>query len=217
MYVCDLKYYENSRAEMLEFLPQGSNKILDVGCGTGAFGKAIKLANANAEVWGTDIHQAAITQATATLDKAIRVNPESNFETLPDGYFDVVFFNDVLEHMIDPYAKLAHIKSKLSPKGCVVASIPNIRFFRVLSDLLFKGDFRYQDDGVMDRTHLRFFTRKSIVRMFEDAGFKIQQIKPLNKTRSLRPFFLYFLSLGLIGKDIFYPQFAVVANKGLDV
>lgn len=186
--------------------------ILDVGCSNGAFGRNIKSHFA-AEVWGVDINPAAIQEAAKVLDKAFCFDLATNLDQFEDEKFDVIYFNDVLEHMPDPYTLLSRVKNKLKKDGVIVASIPNIRFFRVLSDLLFNRDFRYQDDGVMDRTHLRFFTKKSIVRMFEEQDYKVDVIEPINKSKSMRPWFMYLLTLGLIGRDIFYPQFAVVAAR----
>jgi hypothetical protein len=92
--------------------------------------------------------------------------------------FDCIVFNDVLEHMIDPWSVLATTRSLLSARGVVVASIPNIRHVSVLLPLLVRGRWSYMEWGVLDRTHLRFFTRRSMISMFEGAGYRVTHIEP---------------------------------------
>jgi 2-polyprenyl-3-methyl-5-hydroxy-6-metoxy-1,4-benzoquinol methylase len=212
LYSVESRYFGCSRSEMLKYLPPKFDRMLDVGCSNGAFGEVIKKSHA-CEVWGVDINSSAIELAKEKLDQALCCDLTTNLDTLEDDKFDVIYFNDVLEHFIDPYSLLSGIKSKLTQNGQIIASIPNVRYFRVLSSLLMKRDWKYEDDGVMDRTHLRFFTKKSICRMFEEAGYKVNIIEPINKTKSLRPYLMSILTLGLLGRDIFYPQFAISVFK----
>lgn len=205
-------YYSGVRSEMLRYFPEGARTMLDVGCGEGLFGKTAKT-RFDAEVWGIDINKSSVEQAQNNLDKAILGDVSHLFDALPDGHFDVIYFNDVLEHMVDPYSLLEDIKSKLSATGLVVASIPNIRYHRVLTQILLKRDFKYEKAGVMDETHMRFFTQKSIERMFVEAGYEPITLEPINKGKSIRPIFYQLVSLGLIGRDISYPQLAVTAKK----
>ena len=95
---------------------------------------------------------------------------------LPDSYFDTIIFADVLEHFVDPSCILGQIKSKLSQHGEIIASIPNVRHWSVLRDLL-EGRWDYVDAGILDRTHLRFFTKSSLVEMFKTAGFCLEKIQ----------------------------------------
>lgn len=212
LYTNEQNYFGHKRPEMVALFPSQAKRALDVGCSNGIFGLELKK-KYNAEVWGVDINNTAIAEAKKRLDQAHCFDLTKNMNELKDNYFDVIYFNDVLEHLVDPYTLLRDIKSKLTDKGQVIASIPNIRYFRVLDDILFKKDFKYQNDGVLDRTHLRFFTKKSIIRMFEESGYKINEVTPINKTRSLRPLKYFFLSLGLFGSDVCYPQFAIKATK----
>jgi len=205
-------YYQATREELLPFFPKDGKTVLDVGCGEGLFGKGLKQ-NFGAEVWGVDISEASISAAEKNLDKAILADITTNLDVLPDNYFDIMYFNDVLEHMIDPYTLLANISSKLSENGRVVASIPNIMHHKVLWNLIFKHDFRYENAGVMDETHLRWFTRKSMMRMFSEAGFIDVETMPVFKTKSYRPLVMQIATLGMIGTDISYPQFIVSATK----
>lgn len=93
---------------------------------------------------------------------------------MPDGYFDLVVCNDVLEHMADPQKALATIRAKMAADGRLVGSLPNVRSVWVLLDLLFRRDWRYRESGVLDSTHLRFFTFKSARRLLTESGFEIE-------------------------------------------
>jgi 2-polyprenyl-3-methyl-5-hydroxy-6-metoxy-1,4-benzoquinol methylase len=123
----------------------------------------------------------------------------------------VIICNDVLEHLVDPYATLVQLRGKLKPGGVVVASIPNIRFLPALSQLVFRRDFPQEDSGIFDRTHLRFFTRRSIVRMFETSGFTVRSINGINAYYPPYGVLLAVLSFGYFA-DAFYLQYACVAT-----
>jgi 2-polyprenyl-3-methyl-5-hydroxy-6-metoxy-1,4-benzoquinol methylase len=101
---------------------------------------------------------------------------------IPRGYFDLVVCNDVIEHLKDPEDFLATIRECMTPGGYIIASIPNMRHWEVLWELLIKKDWRYGRSGILDRTHLRFFTEKSIRRLFETSGFHIEEAAGINET-----------------------------------
>ncbi|MDJ0644531.1 MAG: class I SAM-dependent methyltransferase [Flavobacteriaceae bacterium] len=204
------EYYSNDRIEMLSYLPKDAKKILDVGCSDGSFASAVKERN-NAEVWGIEYMNEEAKKAEKKLDKVFSGPCEKFLDELPDNYFDVIYFNDVLEHLVDPYMVLEKMKNKLAEGGVVISSIPNIRFHSVLIPLIFSKKFEYQNFGVMDKTHLRFFTKKSIKNMYENLGYKVISHKGINRTGSLRPI-LYNIPLLFLANDIRYPQFATVAT-----
>jgi 2-polyprenyl-3-methyl-5-hydroxy-6-metoxy-1,4-benzoquinol methylase len=203
-------YYTNIRQEMLDFLPKNAKKVLDVGCGQGSFAMAVKDQN-DAEVWGIELMEDEAKMAESVLHEVFIGPCENHIDKLPDNYFDTIFFNDVLEHLVDPYMVLEQMKSKLSPNGVIISSIPNLRYHNALSSLVLKKDFKYEDHGVMDKTHMRFFTKKSIRRMYEEAGFEVKQHVGINRSRSIKPI-LYNIPLLFTAMDIRYPQFATVAS-----
>lgn len=202
-------YYESDRPDIFNLIPEGPKTILDVGCGAGNVAAALKKRN-KAEVWGIEYDPVSGEKAKDLIDKVYTGDAMTLVEQLPDNYFELVCFNDVLEHLIDPYQTLERIVPKLKSGGVVFASIPHIRYFRVLLEIIFKKDFKYVDNGVMDRTHLRFFTKKSIIRMFEEAGYQIIKIQGNNPSKSIRPYILSLLSLGLLS-DSRYLQYVVIA------
>jgi len=205
------KYYINKRSEMLEFFPSNAKTVLDVGCGQGIFAKQIKDIY-KTETWGIEYMQPHAEEAKKILDKVFVGECEKFLDDLPNDYFDVIYFNDVLEHLLDPYTVLNKMKEKLTDKGRIISSIPNIRYHSALKMLILKKEWMYQESGVMDHTHIRFFTKKSIKRMYENLGFKIISHKGINKTKSLKPY-LYNLLLCFTASDIFFVQYATVVEK----
>jgi len=183
-------YYSYSRPEVRNLIVPGCSKVLDVGCGEGNLGKALKEER-DCEVWGVEINPRVAEVASDNLDKVIVGDYEKIVEDLPSGYFDCVIFADVLEHFVDPWGALKKTKRILKNGGQIVASVPNVRHWSVIKALL-EGKWEYQEAGILDRTHLRFFTASSLVRMFKEIGFNIEGLY----TTSLRG---EEIPIGLIG------------------
>jgi 2-polyprenyl-3-methyl-5-hydroxy-6-metoxy-1,4-benzoquinol methylase len=129
---------------------------------------------------------------------------------LPENYFDLVICNDVIEHMPDHDAFFDSIGGKLRDGGYLVASIPNMRYYYCLRELLLRKEWVYRDHGIMDRTHLRFFTERSIRRTLSDHGFSVEVLRGINSLkgakRVLRAMFFVVLTLGYYA-DILFQQF----------
>jgi 2-polyprenyl-3-methyl-5-hydroxy-6-metoxy-1,4-benzoquinol methylase len=149
-------------------------RVLDVGCGGGALGSALKAAGA-AYVAGVERHPAAAAEARDRLDLLL----EGDLATLPLpfslGEFDYVIFADVLEHVPDPEAVVRRYLPYLAPTGRVVVSVPNMRFYLVLLRLA-ADRWAYVDSGVRDRTHLRIFTRRSLEAMLGSLGLRVERL-----------------------------------------
>lgn len=200
------EYFQNVRPEMLPFIPGGATKILEVGCGCGAFGAQLRD---RAEVWGIEPTQTA-EQARTVLDRVLRSTIED--ADLPSQYFDCVIFNDVLEHLVDPGAVLRKTRDWLKSEGVVVTSIPNVGHFSNLVNLVVRQKWEYTDEGIMDSTHLRFFTRSSIQRMFMDCGYEILRLEGVNDSVNWKFHVLNLLALRRLN-DARYFQFGCVARK----
>jgi 2-polyprenyl-3-methyl-5-hydroxy-6-metoxy-1,4-benzoquinol methylase len=204
------EYYSNKREEILRLIPAGARVILDAGCWDGTFAALVKKER-GAEVWGIEINAKAAEAARGKLDKVIEADISAAIKGLPDAKFDCIVFNDSLEHLADPYSALKAVKGKLAPGGVVVCSVPNIRYFPVLCGLVFRREWRYTDTGVLDRTHLRFFTEKSITEMFKELGYEVLKLEGINGITTWKFNILNALLLGSI-KDTRYMQFACVAR-----
>lgn len=202
-------YYSNTRIEMKKFIPQYAKKIIDIGCGEGVFCDSFK--KNDTELWGIEINEKVGSVAKEKLNKVLIGDVSLILDELPNNYFDCIIFNDVLEHIIDPYSVLKRIKNKLSSNGVVVCSIPNVRHVRVLRDLLFRKQWKYQESGILDRTHLRFFTKKSIKDMFDDADYQILEIRGINGTKWWKFFWINIFTFGFFSDSRFI-QFACVAK-----
>ncbi len=208
-------YFEQSRPEMLRFVPPNCKRVLDVGCGKGGFGELLKN-TWDIEVWGIEPVTIAAAEAATKLDHVIdgMFTPET---VLPQGSFDAIFFNDVLEHFFDPAAALCLARTLLKPDGVVIASLPNIRHFPTQWEIVIKGEWRYRDSGILDRTHLRFFTKKSILAFFADCDFKVEKIAGINRycggtARKWRFFRIINLLTFTAIEDMKYMQFTVLAR-----
>ena len=170
------KQYQGNRAELLELveIPAGA-RILDLGCAQGDLGELLKK-QCEVEVIGIELNPDLAQIAARKLDSVFVGDIEQIELPYPHGYFDVLIFADVLEHLKDPWNTLARYKHYLKPSGMVILSIPNIRRFRIIIELL-RGNFRYTDYGLMDHTHLHFFTYNEIKHMLNSAGFSIKKIQ----------------------------------------
>ena len=203
-------YYAQSRKEMLPYMPVQVTRLLDLGCNKGAFGFLIKSIFGS-EVWGIELDADFAEVATKQIDKVIVGDLNAIIPDLPDHYFDCISCNDILEHLVDPYSVLTLLKSKLAPEGVIVCSLPNVRYWDNLKNLLLHKQWKYMDHGILDRTHLRFFTELSMRDMFESLDFDIVRIGGINPTQSDNLKVFNFLTFGAL-KDAKYLQFACVVR-----
>lgn len=205
-------YFAALRREMLPFVPIDAKDILDVGCGDGSFGALLKESRP-CRVTGVE-HVAAVADlARSRLDKVLVASAEEPLP-FPPGSFDCIVANDVLEHLVDPWQAVRRFAALLRPGGVMVASIPNVRHYRVLKALVQDGKWEYTDKGVLDRTHLRFFTRRTMPGLFEPAGLTVERLEGINGVRRFPPKYalINWLTLGGL-EDARYLQFACVARK----
>lgn len=165
-------YYSSSRKQMLAFVPSTARWILDVGCAEGKFGALLKE-RLGAEVWGIEYEPAAAEKARKRLDHVLTGDVLELIETLEAEKFDCLTLLDVIEHLADPFTLLKSVKRILSKDGCLVLSVPNVLHISNLYRLLVEKDWHYIDHGILDRTHLRFFTKKSLIRTLNSHGYQI--------------------------------------------
>lgn len=203
-------YYSLERPEIAAVVPKNIRTILDIGCGEGAFLQFVKE-QTGAETWGIEVVKEVAEKANARADNILIGKIEDVLSLIPDHYFDCITFNDVLEHLIEPLEVLKMIKTKLTPKGIIIASVPNVRYFFNLYGLVIKKDWKYEDTGILDSTHLRFFTKKSMKRMFEEADYTLINHVGINKVISWKFQLFHFFTMGVFG-DTKYERFVCIAK-----
>ena len=174
-------YLDGPREDVQPFIPHGALRIFDVGCRQGGFGASLKTQRPDRVVWAMEPNPAAAAVAAERLDKVIVGSFPADAPT--GQLFDAVTFLDVIEHLMDPWQAVREARTLLAPDGVVVAAIPNIRYFGALYPLLVHGRWDYTKTGLLDRTHLRFFTRATAVELFESNSYTIERIAPVNVAR----------------------------------
>jgi 2-polyprenyl-3-methyl-5-hydroxy-6-metoxy-1,4-benzoquinol methylase len=172
--VLDGTYYEFSRPELLALIPHSARRVLEVGCGAGRLGESLK-ARQPAEVIGIEYSAPAAERAKQRLDRVVVGDAEQWEPDSPPDSLDCVVCGDVLEHMVDPERFLNRARSWLATEGVLIASIPNVRHHSVVSALL-GGNWTYESAGLLDETHLNFFTRRDMLGLFDRAGYKVEQL-----------------------------------------
>lgn len=173
----DPHYFSNERPEILLHVDNGTKIILDVGCASGRLGAALKDRQKERQVIGIEHNPAVAKEARKVLDKVLVGDIQSMKLPLRKGSFDCIIFADVLEHLADPLTVLQRLKKYLRPGGYIICSIPNMRHYTVILKLLMRG-WNYEEYGLFDKTHLRFFSRESMRNLIEKAGFHIEMMTP---------------------------------------
>jgi SAM-dependent methyltransferase len=166
--------YTTPRPDVLAMVPSGSQHILDVGCSSGALGRSLKLERPDRVVFGIEFDLLFAQEAKAHLDHVLHadLNQLNWLEAMAGHKFDCIIFADVLEHLIDPKRCLLQARQHLTPEGCIVVSLPNIRHLSAMRAIFVKGCFPQNDRGIFDRTHLHWFTVGDAKQLLHDCGFK---------------------------------------------
>lgn len=167
---------------MLNFITNNPETVLEVGCREGLFTEILKKIYNITDSWGIEPDETVNEKAKKNIDNVI-CDYFTKKTKLPENYFDLIVFNDVLEHMYDPWDIVARAKALLKENGIVIASIPNIKNKRLLKKLIFNDDFEYQESGVLDITHIRFFTKTTILKLFTDTGYEILKIENVRRKK----------------------------------
>jgi SAM-dependent methyltransferase len=161
-------------AELLAVVPANARRIVEVGSSSGILAREYKKINATCHYTGVEIDPTYAELSRRYCDAVVA----ADIEAVPDRCLaeelacDCWIFADTLEHLRDPWRMLARIRAVMSGDGCVVACIPNVQHWSVQSRLSC-GEFRYEDKGLLDRTHLRWFTRRTIEELFDSTRFRI--------------------------------------------
>jgi SAM-dependent methyltransferase len=170
----DQVYESNRPSLLLDWFRPEDRKVLDVGCGAGAYAKQLGLTGI--EVHGITLSEAEHSRVREQMHRVVVANVETWEADYPAGFFDAILFSHVLEHLVNPAAALSRLKKLLRPGGRVYIALPNIMYWKIRWGFL-RGKFEYQDCGPLDRRHLRFFTFYSVPALVKEAGFEIDRLE----------------------------------------
>jgi SAM-dependent methyltransferase len=208
-------YYHGVRSEVSALLPKAFNykNVLEIGGGDGAFVKSLNQ-NCNYHI----LEPEPVTLLyPGRVNKIYRGTFEDVLKELPDNYFDLVVCNDVIEHMTDHDLFFSKIKSKMSINGRILGSVPNVRYVGNIIEIVIKKDWKYENSGFFDRTHFRFFTKKSLERTFNEHNYIIENFKPLNRAICINLFSIKCIFerviVMLLGNDSKYIQLGFLIRK----
>jgi 2-polyprenyl-3-methyl-5-hydroxy-6-metoxy-1,4-benzoquinol methylase len=185
-------YGEKARKCILPFLKERVTTALDIGCGFGNTLAWLKKDGYCKKTFGVEINAHAAETARKQLDGVYCGNIETMDVPVEPESINLLLCLDVLEHLNDPWTTLMKIqKQLLAPGGILIASVPNVQHYSVVLSLLFRGKWTYSTAGLLDRTHLRFFTRRTAVEMVTNAGFHVETITAAELGKSIKLFNLF--------------------------
>lgn len=167
--------HEIHNPDLLGVMPTAATRVIEVGCSSGALAREYRKLNASVRYTGIEIDADYARLAARHCDEVLHLDIES----ADDAFFhaaadcDCWVFGDTLEHLRDPWRVLQRIRGTIPPHGCIVACVPNVQHWSVQARLS-SGAFRYEPAGLLDRTHLRWFTRQTLVELFRGRGFRIE-------------------------------------------
>jgi len=155
-----------------------NSRVLDIGCATGYFAK--ELLTKNCETWGVDKNRSATKKAAKYCKEVTVCNLDEAISLpVPKKYFDYVIMLDVMEHLLYPEKILSIVKKHLKRDGRIIVSVPNIAHASIRW-MLFMGKFEYANTGILDNTHVKFYTRRSFEKLLKQNGYKTLNMVPTN-------------------------------------
>lgn len=207
-------YFGNVRREIEPLLPAFAARVLEVGCGSGATLAWLKASGRVGTTVGIELAAEAAAQARGNVDE-LHVGDAQVLlagRAFEPASLDLVLCLDVLEHLVDPWAFVARLPALMKPGALLIASLPNVRHLQVVLPLLLQGRWRYANDGLLDRTHLRFFTRESALALLSQEGLQVQRwLRRQHRWPSLTGW-LDLLSLGMM-KDLLAINYLIAARR----
>lgn len=205
-------YFSAIRYEIQSALPAFSESALEIGCGSGATLAWLKESGRCKSTTGIELVAKQADLAKTLVDRVIQGSIDDIDLTAWPDRFDLILCLDVLEHLNDPWALVYKLEHLLKPGGSLVASIPNIRHISVLVPLLFNGEWKYRERGILDKTHLRFFTRNSAIDLVTCSGLTLVSVNELGLKKKSISCKLNKLTLGLL-RDFFASQYLIAVKK----
>ncbi|QSA98461.1 bifunctional 2-polyprenyl-6-hydroxyphenol methylase/3-demethylubiquinol 3-O-methyltransferase UbiG [Methylococcus sp. EFPC2] len=190
-------YFSSARSIILDIVPPKAERVLEIGCGSGRTLAMLKNEGICRQTVGIELFQDAARQAEQNVDTVYCLDVENSALPAGLGRFELILMLDVLEHLQDPWSFLYKLKTEhLLAGGKVIISLPNARHFSLVLPLLM-GRFDYEERGIRDKTHLRFFTKKTMLELISGAGLTIEKSKRTSLELHLNSGKLNILTLGI--------------------
>ena len=168
-------YFSSARTEIHSLLPETATRVLEIGCGSGATMKWLRGERTVKHAVGIEIAPEAGQEAASVFDMVLSGNVETM--ELPTGDFDLIIALDVLEHLVDPWSLVKRLHAILGPDGAIIVSVPNVSHYFVSLPLILRGQWNYNGEGLLDRTHLRFFTPQTSQELMTCSGLKVDKVE----------------------------------------
>ena len=207
-----LDYFKNVRREIVPLLPKHSSRIFEVGCGSGDTLSFLKKTGKCDWVGGIELFHDAAEIARTNVDLVLVGSIEKIDLPFEESSLDVILCLDVLEHLVDPWGVVSRLHTLLKPGGVLICSIPNVRYFRVVLPLLLLGRWRYTEYGILDKTHLRFFTKESAIALAESSGLVVDKVRSTGLGQWDKVAIANLLSLSIF-RSLFEYQYLIRAIK----
>lgn len=223
-----MAYYTNVNSDLLARVPLDAQNLLEIGCGAGNFAQAFRARQPLARYVGVELFEAAAQAAGRIVDRIVcgdieRADALAELDGIGEGRaYDTLLFGDVLEHLRDPWLVLADLRTRMTDGGVCVACIPNVGHWSLVEQQL-KGRWDYSNTGLLDRTHLRFFTLETAIELFRTAGWQFLDaypriIQPEQTAEAIRKFLPLADALGVapqkLQRDLSAFQWVIRAVNG---
>lgn len=208
----DQAYFSHARTEIEPLLPATADhscRVLEIGCSGGHTLHWLKSTGRCGWAAGVEPY-AELNPSLQNIDAIWKMDIEKELPDIPAASLDLLLCLDVLEHLVDPWETVRRLDHLVKPGGTIIVSVPNLRNYHVVLDLLLKGSFEYADAGILDRTHLRFFTRKSAIALAETSGARVTCVIGTETNRWQKKL-LVKMGVG----DLLAKQFILSAKKAI--
>lgn len=205
-------YFNIVRRDISPLLPVHARNVLEIGCGAGATLEWLQSSGRANTTTGIEPSGPAAALARTRIDRLLEGPVEQHLDGLEPEAYDLLLCLDVLEHLVDPWAVLKRLRECLRPGGSVIVSLPNVRHHGVVLPLLFGGQWKYCDAGILDRTHLRFFGQRSARELVTQAGLKLTAEASTGHRPGDGDFWKNVLTMGLFS-NLFTWQFLLRGTR----
>ncbi len=207
-----ITYFRVPRADILPLIPRPVDRVLEIGCGAGETLGLLKSRGLCRETIGVELVPAVAERARALVDGVYEGDVETMALPCAPESVDLILCLDVLEHLRDPWGMVETLRTLLKPGGALIASLPNVQHCKVVVPLLLRGRWDYMPAGLLDRTHLRFFTKATAIELLAGAGLRVTRVHASGISRFSAWWWLDRATLSLL-RPLFTVQYLLRAER----